>query len=314
MTASTLPLRFHAFKLSPERLWGGMQPLVEAVRHAEESGYDAINCSDHVILPRQMSERLPDDMYYDKSVLGAYLAAHTKRMRLFFFVMVIPYRPPIQTAKALATLDQVSNGRVILGTGVGNLEREFEMLGVPFHERGAITDEYLRVMKVLWTEENPSFHGKYVNFDDAIFTPKCVQRPHLPLWIGGNGPAAIRRAVELGQGFVPRSGSLKTVEQEANLIKERLAAAGRDPSQFDFCYSLGVVERQVDDESSSRTGTYPSYPFEPGAVIEGVESLRSAGFNNIFIRFDYKTPAELMRQMDWFAAKVMPAFQQHRRP
>ncbi len=304
MSQTSLPTRFHAFKLSPERLWGGMEPLADAVKHAEEAGYDAINCSDHVILPRQMSEKLPDDLYYDKSVLGAYLAAHTKRIKIFFFVMVIPYHPPLQAAKALATLDQVSNGRVILGTGVGNLEREFEMLGVPFHERGAITNEYLRVMKRLWTEENPSYHGKYINFEDAIFTPKCVQRPHIPIWIGGNGPAAIRRAVELGDGFVPRSGSLQTVEREANLIKEGLAKARRDPQQFDFCYSLGVTERPTGTAGSS----YPSYPFDAGAVIEGVEGLRAAGFNNVYVRFDFKTPTELKRQMDWFAAKVMPAF------
>src|SRR5262249_50707546 len=149
------------------------------------------------------------------------------------------------TAKALATLDHVSGGRVTLGAGAGWLKGEFELLGVPFEKRGAITDEYLRAMKALWTEERPSFHGQFVNFEDASFLPKCLQQPHIPIWIGGNSAAALRRAVAHGSGWAPLQGALGKLAQDVVTIKDGLARAGRDPERFEFAYGFNIGKRST---------------------------------------------------------------------
>ena len=148
----------------------------------------------------------------------AFLAGQTSRIGLGTSVMIVPHRNPLVAAKSIATLDVLSGGRVILGVGVGWLREEFEVLDLPpFDERGAVTDEYLRAFIELWTSDNPSFHGKYVQFDDISFLPKPVQKPHPPIWIGGESRPAIRRAAQLGNGWHPLGvnslSPLSTVEQ-----------------------------------------------------------------------------------------------------
>ena len=139
-------------------------------------------------------------VWYDGFVLGAHLAAMTRRIRMVFNVLVVPYRPAIVLAKLVSTLDVVSGGRLTLGVGAGWIKGEFKALNIPYAERGAITSETLRAMKVLWTEEHPSFEGRYTSFSNIAFEPKCLQQPHVKIWIGGSGAAPLQRAVELGDG------------------------------------------------------------------------------------------------------------------
>jgi probable F420-dependent oxidoreductase len=252
-------------------------------------------------------------VWYDNFVLGAYLATLTKRIRLLFSVMVVPYRPPVQMAKLISTLDVVSNGRLTVGVGAGWLKGEFRVLGVPYEERGALTDEYLRAMKALWTMDNPEFQGKHVAFTRLAFEPKCVQKPHAPVWIGGSGPRPRRRVVELGDGWMPMVGDLPELAKEIALVKEQARRAGRDGEKLSFNASVAFGER---DETSETARAHASrgaaekraLASSPGEVTELVGRYREAGFTNLSLSFNWRTPDEYIRQIEWFAGKVMPAF------
>ena len=184
-------------------------------KRGEELGYSFIMFPDHIVMPRNVSSQYP---YSESGVFPgtdnsetmeqlttlAFLAGQTTSIRLVTSVMVVPHRSPVVTAKALSTLDILSQGRVTVGVGTGWLEEEFRALETqPFAERGAITDEYIQVFKELWTSEDPHFDGKYCRFSNIDFLPKPVQKPHPPIWVGGEGRRAIRRAARFGDGWQP---------------------------------------------------------------------------------------------------------------
>jgi probable F420-dependent oxidoreductase len=174
----------------------------EIARRIEELGYDAITVSEHVVMPRDlldvMGAHFPDALTAMTFVAGA-----TTRIRVNSGVIVLPYHEPLAYAKAIATLDVLSGGRVTLTFGVGMARGEFAALGVPFEKRGKMTDEYIDVLKHLWTADEPAYHGEFVDFTDVYFAPKPVQDPHPPIWIGGNSLAALHRAARTGDGWFP---------------------------------------------------------------------------------------------------------------
>src|SRR5262249_40218262 len=129
--------------------------------------------------------------------------ACTSKIRLGTTVIVLPYRNPLVTAKILSTLDVLSGGRVIAGVAVGWMEAEFKALGLSFQDRGTLSDEYIAAMKELWTKDRPTYHGRFVDFENITFEPKPIQKPHMALWIGGKTKSAIRRAVDHGDGWHP---------------------------------------------------------------------------------------------------------------
>ncbi|MBI3744001.1 MAG: TIGR03619 family F420-dependent LLM class oxidoreductase, partial [Chloroflexi bacterium] len=226
--------------LFPYDRWGGIKPIADAAKHADDLGFYGLTFPEHIVMPVRPDVPPVSVMWYDNFVLASHVATLTKRIRLIFNVMVIPYRNPVVAAKLISTLDQVSNGRLTVGVGAGWLRGEFRVLGVNAEERGPLTDEYLRAMKVLWTEANPEFRGKYVSFSRFAFEPKCVQKPHVRLWMGGSGKAPMRRVIEIGDGWAPMTGDLPDLKRDISLIKERAIAAGRDPEALDFSYSLVV--------------------------------------------------------------------------
>lgn len=166
------------------------------VEISETLGYHLVMTSDHIAVTPDVSERYPAPFYEPLSTLG-WLAGITQ-MEIGSTVIIVPYRSPLETAKACANIDRLSGGRFIFGVGVGWAEGEFDILGVPFNRRGAMTDEYLDAIKVLWTQDVASFEGKYVSFRDVTTAPRPVQEPHPPIWVGGPSAAAMRRAVRYG--------------------------------------------------------------------------------------------------------------------
>ncbi len=171
------------------------------VEISETLGYHLVMTSDHIAVTSDVAERYPAPFYEPLSTLG-WLAGITS-MEIGSTVIIVPYRSPLETAKACANIDQLSGGRFIFGVGVGWAEGEFDILGAPFNRRGAMTDEYLDAMKVLWTEDVASFEGKYVSFKDVNTAPRPVQQPHPPIWVGGPSAAAMRRAVRHGSAWHP---------------------------------------------------------------------------------------------------------------
>src|SRR5207245_3935852 len=204
---------------------------VRAAVAAEESGFESIWTSEHVAMPiRDTPVPLPPETpFLDSIVSLANVAAHTSRLRLGTGILVMPHHNPVLLAKALATLDLVSGGRLIAGFAGGYVEAEFRALGVAFKERGAITDEYLQAIRVLWTEEVPRFAGRFAAFDGIRFEPKPRQRPHPPIAIGGRSPRALRRAARFASGWygpAPRPTAPRRPAARAGGGAAR-AAAGR---------------------------------------------------------------------------------------
>ena len=196
-------------------------------QRAEALGFDSLWTGEHVVLPdpRQAPSPAPPDfaMLHPSTAL-AYLAGVTERVKLGTGITLIAQRNPVVLAKEMASLDVVSEGRLLLGIGAGYLHQEFAALGVPFQERGARTDEYVAAMRALWNEERPSFHGRFVQFDAIQAMPRPVQEGGPPIVVGGASDAALRRSVDYAQGWY---GFALNVEQTAGVL-ERLRRLGGD--------------------------------------------------------------------------------------
>jgi probable F420-dependent oxidoreductase len=204
-------------------------------RAAEAAGFDSLWGGEHVVLPDPRvppSPLEPEDRIMDPVVTLAFVAAHTSRIRLGTGIIILPQRNPLVLAKQLATLDVLSAGRLIFGVGVGYLEPEFRALGVPFEHRGAMTDEYLGALRVIWSEPRPVYRGRFVTFEGVQAHPRPLQRPGPPIVIGGHTAAAFRRAVEQGHGWygfaLDEAGVQRCLEglRQAAARHERPAALG----------------------------------------------------------------------------------------
>ena len=298
--------------LWPYGRWGGLEAMGRATRRAEEVGFAGVSVSDHTITTTGPESSGMGEYWPDWSVLSAYLATQTSTIRILTS-LVIPYRPVFPTAKQIATIDVLSGGRFTLAAAVGWLRPEFRMLGVDYEQRGAITDEYLRAMKVLWTEDEPSFSGRHVQFSDIVFEPKCAQEPHVPLWVaGGSGRGPIERLLELGGGWMPMGGDTgNELRDTIARIKEQAAGRGRDPEAITFRYTIGVgtvnaalasISRSISVGDPAALGTDGS----PEAVADEITRFEAAGFDELAINFSGESASEVMEQLDWFGAEVMP--------
>jgi probable F420-dependent oxidoreductase len=197
---------------------------------AEALGLDAVFVPDH-ILAKPATTQHYGGHWPDPFSLLAYLAGRTQRVRLGASVIVLPYRSALVTAKAAATVDQASRGRFIFGVGVGWDEAEFVDLRLPFHERGRLSDDYIRAIKAAWAADVPEYRGSYVSFSGATFSPRPAQRPHPPIWVGGAPGAvsspAVRRCAELGDAWHPLGLSLDDIEKGFATVRDLAARHSR---------------------------------------------------------------------------------------
>ena len=267
--------------------------LATLARRGEEMGFSIMGVSDHIVIPDIIRSTYPysesgeygrgDGDCLDQLTLLSFLAGVTASVRLLTSVMVLPHRSPVLAAKMLATIDVLSGGRLTVGCGVGWMEEEFESIGAPpFGKRGAVGSEYIRVFKELWTSDSPQFQGSYAEFGDLTFAPKPVQKPHPPIWVGGESPQALRRAATLGDGWYPigtnPSYPLGTPEQFAVALQalgRHAERAGRDPSEIDLAYSIGWC----DDPSVGMRpgGQRPCFTGAPEQVAGGPAGLSRLG-------------------------------------
>jgi probable F420-dependent oxidoreductase len=222
---------------------------------AERLGYDVLWTAEHIIFPETIATPYPygsrfpyplTDPIFDIVATLSYVAAITSRITLGSSVFVLPYRHPVVLAKELASLDVLSGGRLLLGIAAGWLKEEFDLLGVPFRERGQRTDEYIAILRALWTQERVNFHGRYFAADNAAFFPKPIQQPHPPIWIGGGSPAALRRVARLGDGWiaVPRP-TLDDIARDIQEIRRGAEESNRDPATIGIASGGGAAS--VDD-------------------------------------------------------------------
>jgi probable F420-dependent oxidoreductase len=237
----------------------GVSPSAEAVlnfaRVAEEIGFHTFVVADHVLMPNDLdASEYPagtfqtDNPSYDPFVLLAAVAGVTKTIRLGTGIAVVPYRPPIQQAQAAATLDFISGGRLVYGAGVGWMRDEFDALGIPFAERGQRADEYIEVMKLLWSGNTDAYHGKFVDFAGGRLNPLPTQRPGPPVLIGGETPPALRRVAKLGDGLYINWKSVEKFRDVLAQLDTNMAGSGRDAR--DLYKQMGATDislvRQAD--------------------------------------------------------------------
>ena len=169
---------------------------------SEALGYHIIMTSDHIAITPDVQSRYPAPFYEPLSLLG-WLAGVTTKIEIGTTVIIVPYRNPLELAKATANVDQLSDGRFILGVGIGWAQEEFHVLNAAYKSRGAVTNEYLAAVKLLWTQDVASYNGKFISFDDVHTAPRPIQTPHPPIWVGGPSDAAMRRAVRYGDACHP---------------------------------------------------------------------------------------------------------------
>jgi probable F420-dependent oxidoreductase len=222
--------------------WGieDAQALVGLATRAEALGFDSVWVHDHVFNVGHVFDRIGGRPYYEPLTLLSYVAARTQRVRLGTSVLVLPYHNPIRLAKAAATLDVLSGGRLVMGIGVGAIENEMEAMGTAFKERGAFTDEAIAVMRALWSQEDPRFDGRYSRFAGMKFSPKPLQKP-IPIVVGGVSRAAIRRAARVGDGWQPLGMSPEALAQGLVTLREEARAAGRDVAAIPVSIALSLA-------------------------------------------------------------------------
>ncbi len=237
--------------------------LKKVAAAAEELGFDSVLIGDHIVIPKKINAPWPYDEYVggqtpyavytemewlDPFDTMAFLAAITERIRLGISVVIVPYRHPFDVARRVATVDVLSGGRFIMGIGVGWLEEEFRLLNIPFKERGARTREYIAVMQALWTQDAPRFSGKFVELnEDVNVLPRPLQKPHPPIWVGGESKPAMRRVASFGNGWHCGLVLPKRIPGLLDQIKGLMEEAGRDFDELEIT-ALAVSNRAGDRE------------------------------------------------------------------
>ena len=271
--------------------------LKTTAQTAEALGFDSVWVADHIITPKQIASRYPYSpngsfpldpqapLLEPLSVLS-FVAACTHKVRLGTAVLVLPHRNAIVTAKTLATLDVLSAGRLICGVGVGWMEEEFNILNAPFADRGPLSEETIAVMKELWTNENPSFTGRFYQFSEVGCEPRPVQKPHPPIWIGGHTGPALRRVVEHGDGWPAVVFSPQEFAQRVDKLKEKAAKAGRDLSEITLCVSPRGKK--------------------PDEILDDIPRYQELGASYLYLAFFNfaRTYADMMKMMEKFARDV----------
>ncbi|AZS76480.1 LLM class F420-dependent oxidoreductase [Streptomyces lydicus] len=279
----------------------GPVDLVEIARVADRCGFAYVACCEHVAIPRRLAEAM-STVWYDPVATLAHLAAVTERVRLLSHVAVVGLRHPLITAKQYATLDRLSGGRLILGVGAGHVPEEFEALGVDFGRRGAVLDETVEALKVaLGPEEFPKFAGERFAFEGLGQAPRPVQTPRPPIWVGGSSPAAVRRAAERGDGWLPQGDRREQLPgQIARLRRLREAAGVEEP------VVIGTIAEPLYVGEPGWAVGRRTLSGAPERIADSLREYRAMGVAQIQVRFRSRSREELTDQMVAFGAEVAP--------
>ncbi|HYX03682.1 MAG TPA: LLM class F420-dependent oxidoreductase [Reyranella sp.] len=296
--------------------------LVRLVTEGEAMGFDYATFSDHVVIPTDIEARYPYSSTgefpsgarverHEQLIEMAYIAAKTRKLGLVSSVMVVPHRPAVLSAKMLATLDVLSGGRLILGIGAGWMKEEFQAIGAPaFDQRGKVTDEYIKAFIELWTNDKPRFAGEHVRFENIVFAPKPVQKPHPPIWVGGESGPALRRTARLGDAWYPIGtnpahpldsltrfkagvGHLRKLTEEAGRKADAVGVALRVQS-----YGATVPAKAGDGERRLFSGT-------PADVAGDIRTLRDMGVGHLDFSFTGTTVDAVLGEMQQFRKTVL---------
>jgi probable F420-dependent oxidoreductase len=262
--------------------------LAHLATTAERCGIESMWTVEHVVIPENYQSPYPysssgkipggEDVSIPDPLLPlTFIAALTKKVKLATGVLILPQRHPLYVAKEVATLDALSNGRAILGIGSGWLKEEFDSLGLDFHTRGARTNESIQAMRALWSEGASTFHGKHFNFGPVKCYPKPVQKPGVPIHIGGHSTAAAKRAGRYGDGFFPALGEIPKLKDLFAIMKTEAEKAGRNPASIELsCMGRPRVDdlKALQDIGISRVVIAPP-AFDAEGLTRGLEKLQN---------------------------------------
>jgi probable F420-dependent oxidoreductase len=253
--------------------------IVGIVREADRLGYHHCTCSEHVAIPVDVAE-VRGGRYWDPLATFGYLAAVTEQIKLATHVLVLAYHHPLEIAKRYGTLDVVSDGRLILGVGVGSLREEFDLLGAPFAGRGDRADDAMRALRATLSQRAPEYAGPHYEFAGFLVDP-CAQQHEVPIWVGGRTYRSLRRAVELADGWAPFG--LRSAEIAAFLERARASDA--------WAARARPLEVILQNERPLDPGA------EPDRVAEQVQRLADAGATGLNVRFLHHSPAHYREQL-----------------
>jgi probable F420-dependent oxidoreductase len=291
----------------------GPDTLTEAAHSAEDLGFDAVWSADRVVTPWQITTPYPysenhefivppDRPFLDSLTCLAFLAGQTEKITLGISVLVLPYRHPLYWARVAVSIERLSRGRLIMGIGVGWMEEEFAAQGISFKDRGRMTDEQLEIISRLWTEEHASYNGQFYRFQDLAFYPKPIQQPRIPIWVGGEGINAQRRAAKYGDAWFPYFVEITPGELRAGYdsVLRMASEAGRDPGQvlLTCCQPIELTRQPVPQDERILRGT-------PEQLVEALKAYREIGVDHLALQFMAPRWPDRIEQIGRFAREVM---------
>ncbi|OGL13888.1 MAG: hypothetical protein A3K12_08635 [Candidatus Rokubacteria bacterium RIFCSPLOWO2_12_FULL_71_19] len=280
-------------------------------RRMEALGYDSLWASDHVALPHTIRSRYPYSEtgqfplpaaanFLEPLTTLALVAGVTERVRLGTTILVLPHRHPVLAAKMLATLDHLSDGRVILGAGVGWMREEIELLGAPFDGRGAWSDEAIRIMRACWATERASHHGRFFSFDEIGIAPLPVRRA-IPVWIGGHTPSALKRVVALGDGWHAAFPSVEALEKGIALLREECTRQGRRFGDLTLSVRAGLSIRPA-PAGPDRKPLQGS----PEQIVSDLSRYRDLGVHTVLFETRLRDLEDTVGIYEAFARDIRP--------
>ena len=290
-----------------------IESLAGIARRAEDLGYDGVFLSDHVAIPVELNSAYPyrsdgrfpltaSDRILEPITTLSYLAAVTSRVQLGFSVLVLPYRHPVLNAKMLGTLDVISNGRLIVGAGVGWMAEEFAALGSEFSARGTVTDEHIALLKAFWTEPVPDVQGTHYSVAGLGMAPRPVSQPHPPIWTGGISPPALRRAANLADGWHGVRQSPADVAKVRSRIAELRESHGDGMEGFTISLRAGL---DVTDEPFDGAGRTPLRG-SPEQVAGDLMEYEQAGLDYLVVEPRAGSPGQVIDQLERFTKVRRP--------
>lgn len=299
---------FHPINLGPLATLESVQQIVTT---AERHNIDSIWTGDHIINATHIESSYPysptgrfalgatEPVLEPLSFMG-FLAGQTSKIQLGVSVLVVPYRNPVVTAKVISTLEYLSQGRIIVGVGSGWMKEEFDALGAPFAERGKQTDEFIHIFKEMWTNPEPKFSGTYHQFSGITSYPRPIQKPHPPIWVGGNSKRAMRRALELGDGWQPGWSRPDQFAQELEEFQRVAERVGRDPKTVELSM---IRPLQILDEAKQPRRALIGTPEQ---IAEDIRAYQELGVSHFVFNFRTIHPSEAVETVERFATQVRP--------
>jgi len=277
------------------------EALATFARAADARGVASLWISDHVIFPRTATGSYPggrfphppDKPYLEPVVTLTAAAMCTTRARLGASVFILGHRHPVVMAKMLTSIDALSAGRLIVGVGVGWWKEELEMLGAPFTRRGRHGDEALKVFKALWTQDNPSFEGEFFRIRELGFAPKPVQKPHPPIWVGGDSPGAFRRVATLGDGWHATSKTPAQFSEALGRLRKAADEARRPFESMELSLRFGLTDDLIEQ------GTQ--------AIVDTLAAYKRLGLTHIVLEFRRDDLARMLEILELVTSSVRPA-------